>query len=81
MLLILGTWRHVFLKFPLRYDPLYWGAVFPLGMYTASTTRLSQAIDAPYLIAIPRLFIFVALAAWALTLAGLGWTLLRRWRG
>ena len=33
MLLVLGVWRHVYQRFPLEYDPLYWGAVFPLGMY------------------------------------------------
>ena len=78
MLLILGIWRHVFRRFPLRYDPLYWGAVFPMGMYTVCTIRLSQAIDAPYLIAIPRVFVFVALTAWTLTLIGLGRSLLPR---
>jgi tellurite resistance protein TehA-like permease len=77
MLVILGTWRHLFRRFPLRYDPLYWGAVFPLGMYTVCTTRLSQAIDAPYLIAIPRVFVYVAIGAWALALFGLGMHLLR----
>jgi tellurite resistance protein TehA-like permease len=71
MLLILGVWRHVYRRFPLRYDPLYWGAVFPLGMYTVCTGRLSRAIDAPYLFAISRVFVFVALAAWSLTLVGL----------
>ncbi len=71
MLVILGAWRHVYRKFPLRYDPLYWGAVFPLAMYTACTFRLAQAIDAPYLVAIPRVSIFVALAAWTLTLYGM----------
>jgi len=71
MLLILGTWRHVYMRFPLRYDPLYWGAVFPLGMYTVSTFRLAHAIDAPYLLLIPRVFLYVALTAWTLAMIGL----------
>jgi tellurite resistance protein TehA-like permease len=71
MLAILAIWRHALKRFPLVYDPLYWGAVFPLAMYTTSTFQLANAIDAPYLIAIPRRFLFVALAAWALTFVGL----------
>lgn len=71
MLVILGVWRYLYRRFPIRYDPLYWGAVFPLGMYAACTLRLSQAINAPYLAVIPRWFIFVALAAWVLTFLGL----------
>jgi tellurite resistance protein TehA-like permease len=71
MLVILGGWRHLYRRFPLRYDPLYWGAVFPLGMYTACTYRLTQVMSAGALLWIPHVFIYIALAAWTVTLIGL----------
>jgi tellurite resistance protein TehA-like permease len=71
MLLVLGVWRHLVRKFPLRYDPLYWGAVFPLGMYTAATARLSRAVDIAFLLEIPRWSIFAALAAWSVAFVGM----------
>lgn len=77
MLVILGVWRHVYRRFELRYDPLYWGAVFPLGMYTVASFRLAVTFDLPFLMFLPRAFVFVALAAWTLAFAGLVRSLVR----
>lgn len=71
MLFVLGLWRHLYRKFPFKYDALYWGAVFPLGMYTVATTRLSHALDAPFLLEIPRYFVFIAFTAWSLAFVGM----------
>jgi tellurite resistance protein TehA-like permease len=75
MLVLLGLWRHVYKRFPLRYDPLYWGAVFPLGMYAASTFQMERAMDLPFLEFIPRYSLYLALLAWLATFIGLIYTL------
>ena len=71
LLLVLGAWRHGLRRVPLRYDVQYWSMVFPLGMYTVATWRLSEAIQWPFLLPIPRVVGVFALLAWSLAFAGL----------
>ena len=71
MLVVLGAWRHVFRKFPFRYDPLYWGAVFPLGMYSAATAQMAEALGLPFLAPISRAMFVLAVLAWAIVFAAL----------
>ncbi|MHB1247225.1 MAG: tellurite resistance/C4-dicarboxylate transporter family protein [Sulfuriferula sp.] len=78
MLVVLGVWRYVYKRFPLRYDPLYWGAVFPLGMYAASTLQMERAMNLPFLEFIPHYFLYIALFAWLVTFLGLAYTLARQ---
>ena len=66
LLFILAFWKYIFSRTPFKYSPLYWGMVFPLGMYTACTIKLSQALELPFLINIPKYFIYIAFTAWAI---------------
>lgn len=70
MLFILAIWRHIYKRFPLKYDPLYWGAVFPLGMYTACTFRMADAMNIHFIDDVPKYFIYVALTAWLAAFIG-----------
>jgi tellurite resistance protein TehA-like permease len=70
LLVIFGAWKYVVRREPLSYHPMFWSMVFPLGMYTLATYRLSLAAEFPALQWLPRIMLWVALGAWLLTMAG-----------
>lgn len=76
MLVILGIWRHLYRGVPLVYNPLFWGAVFPLGMYSVCTYKLAELTSLPSMAALSEIFFFVALAAWMLTFIGMSRTVI-----
>jgi tellurite resistance protein TehA-like permease len=71
MLIALGIWRYVVKRRPLRYNPLYWGAVFPLGMYSVATLQMERTLQLPFLSVLPRVFFVAAICAWTITFVGL----------
>ncbi len=62
-----GVWRHLVHKVPLTYSPMYWSLVFPLGMYSVATYRLTLAADFSPVLVLSRVMIWVALFAWVVT--------------
>lgn len=78
MLVVLAIWRHVYKRFPMKYDPLYWGAVFPLGMYAAGTDQMIEAMGFDFLAFLSLAFLYIGIAAWTAAFAGLAFDLLRR---
>jgi tellurite resistance protein TehA-like permease len=78
MLLVLEVWQHLIRRFPLHYDPLCWGAVFPLGMYSLATKQMAAALGLPFLAPLASAFFAVALAAWTIVFIGLARELLRK---
>jgi len=78
MLVVLGIWHYLIHGMPFAYDPLYWGAVFPLGMYSVATYELTRIVEAPILLPVSHGFMIIALAAWLATLLGLLDTRIKR---
>jgi tellurite resistance protein TehA-like permease len=71
LLIVFWIWRHLKYKTSVSYHPTYWSVVFPLGMYTVATYRLSLAADLALLKAIPAVTIWAAMGVWSLAMLGL----------
>jgi tellurite resistance protein TehA-like permease len=77
LLVIMGIWKHGVSKVPLRYEPMQWSIVFPLGMYTVASYRLALTAGFEPLFWIANLMIWVAIATWGLVMAALLWQIAR----
>jgi tellurite resistance protein TehA-like permease len=64
LLILLGLWRHVRRRWPLRYEPALWSAVFPLGMYSVATLSFGQVARLDFMEPLGRFMLWVAVAAW-----------------
>ena len=78
LLLLFFIWKHVVHRTPLRYEPILWSFVFPLGMYAVASARLGLAAEFPPLIWISELMVWIAFAMWCLALKGLVFQIFRR---
>ena len=47
MLVLFLLWKHLVNRLPLKYEPIWWSLVFPLGMYSVASARLGLAAEFP----------------------------------
>jgi tellurite resistance protein TehA-like permease len=80
LLVLFGLWKHGACRVPVRYSPMLWSLVFPLGMFALASLRLSLAADVPLLRTLSEGMVWIALAAWIATAVGLLWSMLQSFR-
>ena len=73
-----GIWRHAIHRVPLKYEPTLWSIVFPLGMYSVAGIYLGRVNALPIVETIGSWWLWVALAAWALTFIAMAYSTVRR---
>lgn len=71
LIVVLGIWRHIVHKVPIRYDVQYWSVVFPIGMYSVATSRMVDALGFDELSILADIAGYIAFIAWGLTFSGL----------
>ena len=77
-LVLFGIWKHGICRLQISYEPALWGIVFPLGMFTVASLKLSLVDDFPPLHAVSLGMMWLSVAAWCSTFLGLAVT---SWRG
>lgn len=81
LLLVLGWWRHVVRRVPLRYDTNAWSLVFPIGMYGVATRELGRATGTSWLTALGSWEERVAAVVWAVVFVAMVAEAIRTLRG
>jgi tellurite resistance protein TehA-like permease len=79
-LVLFGIWKHGVRRVPLTYTQALWTILFPLGMYSVASLRLSLAADFPPLRAISLGMLWISVAAWMATVTGLAFSSWRSFR-
>jgi len=65
LLVIIGLWKHIYNKVPLKYEPMQWSIVFPLGMYAVATYNLALSSEFKPLLYLSKGMLYVAVVVWA----------------
>ena len=78
LLVIIGLWKHVYNKIPLKYEPTQWSIVFPLGMYTVATNNLGLSSEFKPLLYFSSVMLWIALLSWLLLMLFLFHSLIRK---
>lgn len=80
LLTLFGIWKHGVRRLPLVYTPALWSVIFPLGMYSVASFKLSLAADFPPLQTVASAMMWVSVAAWSATFIGLVVSCVRSFR-
>lgn len=74
LLIIIGIWKYVIAREPVRYQPALWSMVFPLGMYATSLELLSHISGLEILAVVGPAATWVAFGAWIIVALGWIWS-------
>jgi tellurite resistance protein TehA-like permease len=74
LLIIIGIWKYIVFREPIRYIPALWSIVFPLGMYATALQLLTHIPGLEFLTAIGPASAWLAFVAWALVMLGWLWS-------